>query len=549
VIALTLVVAGFLVHVAWLWTAQEDAFIAYRYIRNLANGHGPIWNIGEPPVEGYTDFLWVALMALVVRAGFPMVLASQVLGTAFAVAAIGVTASLARRILPGAWWLLPPVLLATSGPYAAYASSGMQTSMFAFLIVAGVAREMAERDDATRRPLSSVILALAAMTRPEGCLVFGMVWLYRLADPPGGRRDARAMARWTLGFVVPFGAYFLWRYTYYGYLLPNTFYAKVGGTAAQLERGAKYVGKFFVVMGAPILALPGFVMGRRERLLALSAAIAAPYLAYILLVGGDYMAMFRFMVPIMPLLALAMPLPLIVLARRLPRPAVLAPAVAAIVVVIGLAPSLNLEGLTVNPPPSGPFLKEHVKVDNWYLRMRQHTAFPRLISERWYVNRFSLLGIWMQRELPPETSVAYYGIGAIGFYCEHPIHDMWGLNDAFLAHLEMPKMGSGIAGHEKRDFLYTLRREPSYVLYSRHFSPAPRSAGELTALYRHELAELAPAARATALTYLARYAVDNVWLTDTANREQGYATLLRLTQCSTDDGCRRCPRCEHVPAP
>ena len=46
-----------------------------------------------------------------------------------------------------------------------------------------VAREMAERDDATRRPLSSVILALAAMTRPEGCLVFGMVWLYRLADP------------------------------------------------------------------------------------------------------------------------------------------------------------------------------------------------------------------------------------------------------------------------------------------------------------------------------------------------------------------------------
>jgi arabinofuranosyltransferase len=547
-VLLAAIAAVFLVHVAWLWTVQEDAFIGYRYSRNLAEGHGPVWNVGEPPVEGYTDFLRIALMAAVVRAGLPMVRSSQLIGVAFALAALGITAAMARRCLPGAWALVPPLLLATSGPFAAYASSGMDTPIFAFFVVAGVARELVERDDVARLPISGLIFALAAMTRPEGAFVFAITLVHRLLDPPGGRRDLPRTARWALGFVIPFGAYFLWRWTYYGFLLPNTFYAKVGTTAAQVVRGIKYVGKFFIVMAVPALALAGFVMGRRRRAVSLGAAITIPYLAYILVVGGDYMALFRFTVPLLPFMALATAVPLTAFARRLPRPRVLAPVTIAVVVLVGLAPSLNLEALPVDPPPSGVYLKEH-RPSHWYMKMRQHTAFPRLVSERWYVNRFTLLGQWMQRELPAGTSVAYYGIGAIGYYCDHPIIDMWGLNDTYLGHLQKATMGSGIAGHEKRDFLYVLRREPSYVLYSRHFSAKPYGASDVTTLYWRELTELSLAARATALEYLARYSVENVWMTDAANRDAGYATFLRLTRCSTDEGCRRCARCERVPAP
>ena len=36
----------------------DDAYITFRYSRNLAEGLGPVWNAGDP-VEGYTNFLWM----------------------------------------------------------------------------------------------------------------------------------------------------------------------------------------------------------------------------------------------------------------------------------------------------------------------------------------------------------------------------------------------------------------------------------------------------------------------------------------------------------
>ncbi len=35
----------------------DDAFISYRYARNLADGFGLVWNLGEAPVEGFTNLL------------------------------------------------------------------------------------------------------------------------------------------------------------------------------------------------------------------------------------------------------------------------------------------------------------------------------------------------------------------------------------------------------------------------------------------------------------------------------------------------------------
>ena len=43
------------------WVA-EDAYISFRYARNLVEGHGLVFNVGEK-VEGYTNFLWTLLLA------------------------------------------------------------------------------------------------------------------------------------------------------------------------------------------------------------------------------------------------------------------------------------------------------------------------------------------------------------------------------------------------------------------------------------------------------------------------------------------------------
>jgi hypothetical protein len=42
----------------------DDAYIIFRYSRNLAAGFGLAWDPGAAPVEGYTSFLWVMIMAV-----------------------------------------------------------------------------------------------------------------------------------------------------------------------------------------------------------------------------------------------------------------------------------------------------------------------------------------------------------------------------------------------------------------------------------------------------------------------------------------------------
>ena len=46
-------------------TILDDAYIFLRYAENFVNGYGFVWNIGEPPVEGYTSFLYLATLILV----------------------------------------------------------------------------------------------------------------------------------------------------------------------------------------------------------------------------------------------------------------------------------------------------------------------------------------------------------------------------------------------------------------------------------------------------------------------------------------------------
>ena len=63
VVAATVLFGAFLAH-AWVYRfLTDDAFISFRYARNLATGHGLVFNPGHEPVEGYSNFLWVLILA------------------------------------------------------------------------------------------------------------------------------------------------------------------------------------------------------------------------------------------------------------------------------------------------------------------------------------------------------------------------------------------------------------------------------------------------------------------------------------------------------
>ncbi|MFQ5608360.1 MAG: hypothetical protein ACE5GA_10465, partial [Candidatus Zixiibacteriota bacterium] len=60
----------------------DDAFISFRYAKNLADGLGLVFNAGEY-VEGYTNFLWTLIMTLGLRANIDPVALSETLGLMF----------------------------------------------------------------------------------------------------------------------------------------------------------------------------------------------------------------------------------------------------------------------------------------------------------------------------------------------------------------------------------------------------------------------------------------------------------------------------------
>ena len=77
----------------------DDAFISFRYARNLVEGHGLVYNPGEH-VEGYSNFLWVLLEAALLASGAPILTGVKVLGVASGVAAVWMTYALGRVLFP-----------------------------------------------------------------------------------------------------------------------------------------------------------------------------------------------------------------------------------------------------------------------------------------------------------------------------------------------------------------------------------------------------------------------------------------------------------------
>ncbi|MBI4720854.1 MAG: glycosyltransferase family 39 protein [Chitinivibrionia bacterium] len=311
----------FAVHAAYLACPAEDAFIAFRFAKNLAHGHGLTWNAGEPPVEGYTNFLWVLLCSLAIDLELDPRVCAQILGIIAGMAAL-FYAYLYSKDLLGAGAvrsLLPCLMLALSGPFAAWTSGGMETGLFTLLVLMSCYyfASFWKRRAAFSMYIASASVFLATLTRPEGFMVWAALALLCFV-----LRDARTRSRDLAGpavlYLFPLLIYVSWRYRYFGFLLPNTYYAKTDWTVYQALRGGLYAAFFGLYFILPLLPPIVYAHRKRERPAPGWNAVRARlrehpgtptcfwiclvYTLYIILIGGDYMAMFRFFAPLMPLI-------------------------------------------------------------------------------------------------------------------------------------------------------------------------------------------------------------------------------------------------------
>lgn len=295
---------------------QDDAFISLRYASNLALGHGLVWNPGEvPPVEGYTNFLWVMLLSLVELQGLDPVPWSIGLGLFCGAGTLWITFLLALRVTgsSAASWLAV-YLLGINYTFSCYMTGGLETSLQTLLVTLAVFWSLRCIDAGLPRKdlqLLSLLLGLLVMVRMDSAIFGSILVLHVFAEAWRQQKGLVGAAARTLHLAYP-GLLLLlpWLYfkqTFYGDILPNTYYIKAqGNDASMLLNGVSYAAGFYTNY-LFIFFLPFWLIFRRQifsnRMLRLLLVTSLLWTLYVIKVGGDFME-FRFFVPVLPLLAI-----------------------------------------------------------------------------------------------------------------------------------------------------------------------------------------------------------------------------------------------------
>jgi arabinofuranosyltransferase len=295
---------------------QDDAFISFRYAQHLSEGHGLVWNIGEPPIEGFTNMLYVVLLAGLFALGVEAVRASFLIGILSFLLTVGALLGLTRARFGesrDARLLRNYVLLmtVTNVSFAAYATGGLETQLVTALTLHTWFWSTRER----AAPLAFVCAALAIWTRMDAVLLV-FIPLARALRAPTTTVPARrlGLALFALGISSLLGL----KWHLFHDIVPNTFHAKVPHSLGRTcFRGLEYLMAYASQYGAAWALVfvcawaithykhgsLGALLGARGRAEGLDGAILATcilWCAYLVWVGGDFME-FRFLVPLVPL--------------------------------------------------------------------------------------------------------------------------------------------------------------------------------------------------------------------------------------------------------
>ena len=320
---------------------------------------------------------------------------SRVCGAGVLAATYGLARSAGVAERP-AW--LAVVVTAASGDLAFYASSGLETALFAGLVAVALAGAMAGSSPERRGwrwPVLAGVLALTVLARPEGVLVVGFVLGLRLLET----RDLAAAIRLGVATLLLLAPVLVLKRLYHGDWLPNTYYAKSHAGLANAVFGLRYVlhhgGRYApLALVAIALALRGREMRRAGPLLV----FAGGWVLYVIGQGGDNMVGARVLVPALAPLAVALS---IGVSRLDPRMAV----AAAVLIAVGQVASFAADASV------------RTQLGLW----RQHFETRRAA------------GLHIRDRFVPDASVALNPAGVIPYFAERTAIDMLGLNDAHIA--------------------------------------------------------------------------------------------------------------------
>ncbi len=402
----------------------DDAYISLRYARNVAAGEGFVFDEALPPVEGYTNFLWVLLEAAFFFLPSPgdVVLYAKLAGIAWGLGAVAAAFFLARRVFGAAAGAFAALFIAATGNFAFWAVAGLETTQYICLILLALFFTLDAGRGANRALLAGLAWSAAALARPEG-FILGMAVLIFGLIAASGRRSRVNFVVACLFLAIAYGIYFAWRWHYFGMALPNTFYARGGITARSFVARARGVLPFLAYAAPLAFLFVRFGRFRKDggaRFLILAAAVS---LALAFAAKREWMPGFRYELPFAAFLWISAAGAFAALIRSRSKAAA------------GVITSLIL--LYVFIP--GIFLFKEM---SYTARLsRAHVALAK----------------WVARAAPAGSSLAAWDMGALPYFSRLPV--VYDLNPEGLLSRETTRRGYNPE--------YFIGRRPSFfVLYS-----------------------------------------------------------------------------------
>lgn len=487
-----IVFAGALAAAGWLASSlsgtplvgYDDANIFFVYARNLLDGHGFVYYPGGERVEGFTSLSWVvicaAAMALTARFEITLFAFNSVVlaialwslhrlveqalrfQTESASPEPKAKAGFRTRLLSIA---LIAALAFTPGSIAWNVVSLMDAGLWAalLLLTATAVVSSALEEDATASPrrLPWLIVALT-LTRPEALLwaplFIALAVLIAVVRGLSVNTAVRRKASSIVAFVATAAGMLVWRLAYFGYPLPNTFYAKAGDPLSnRLSEGLSYLADFSLANPAVILAIAAgvwtvIVSARHRRLCAASLSMLVMLLAGCaipVIEGGDHFGFWRMFQPIVPLIAVQIAIAAAVLRVTHPHRRELTMIAAGITIVLALLPWRHwavLDALEyASRSPSGASNTPRVEMAIAEDMRGIGTAFSRAFPD-----------------IKPRVGVIVAGGFALAY--DGPTIDLMGLNNVAMAHSPGPRVGMRNHAAFNHDVFFSLA--PDVLLLS-----------------------------------------------------------------------------------
>jgi arabinofuranosyltransferase len=311
IISLCLLIAFFLVHAGiGLGRIPGDALVIFHGLEDSAEAEGRVLDSGEQK-EGCANFLWPMLLAAQASESADLSKISLYLSLICGVGILLASFSIARRFLPGLYATVPAALLAAQGAFCFWPRTGLDTTFFTLEVTFGVLIVLRELEGRrfTRLPVpSSLVFALAALTRAEGA-VFFVLSLFAFYWKNRRSRQFGIIYLHLIVFIVICAGFIAGRYFYSGALPCHSPGAQAVFSPVRFLAGAKYLLAYMHQYGgvpiyfiAAISILAAHFRSREEMappFYFLECALVA-WMAYVIFAGGDDMPFFRVICPILP---------------------------------------------------------------------------------------------------------------------------------------------------------------------------------------------------------------------------------------------------------